>query len=250
MPAPKINVVADLQELGRAAARQLARFLLKKPNAVMALPTGRTPEPLYAELVRLHRAGLLDFSQVHIFQLDELYGLPSAQAHLKSFRAHLTQHLITHVNVSPERFYPLPSQPNDPDEVCATYERQIEALGGLDLVVLGIGNNGHIAFNEPGTPFHQDTHLTELTLETQEALRETFALEPPPSHALTMGLRTIMRARHLLLLAAGEGKAAIVTRALQGPISPKVPASVLQLHPSLHVILDASAAAQLVDAVK
>ncbi len=245
MPAPKVDVVADLQELGRAAARQLARFLLKKPNAVMALPTGRTPEPLYAELVHLYRAGLLDFSQVHILQLDEVHGLPPG--HPRSFQAHLTQHLIAHVNVSPERFYTLPSQLDDPNEACAAYERQIEALGGLDLVVLGIGTNGHLAFNEPGTPFHRDTHLTELTPETREALRETFGIEPPPDQALTMGLRTIMRARCVLLLAAGKKKAPAVANALQGSITPEVPASVLQLHPSLHVILDASAATQLVD---
>lgn len=243
MPAPRVEVVADLQELGRAAARRLAHLLQKKPDAVLALPTGRTPKPLYAELVHLHRAGLLDFSQAHIFQLDELSGLPSG--HPKSFRTYLERHLIAHVNASPERFYPLPSASGDPDEVCATYERRIEALGGLDLVVLGIGRNGHIAFNEPGTPFHRDTHWTELTLETQEALREMLALEPPPRHALTMGLRTIMRARRVLLLAAGREKAIVVAQALNGPVTPEVPASVLQLHPHLKVLLDVEAAQHL-----
>ena len=243
----KVLTFPDREALGRAAARELARRLLVQPELSLALPTGRTPQALYRELRRLGAEGLVSFREARVFQLDELLGL--APEHPGRFFRFLREHLLDHVDVRPERVYELPSDPDDPEGACRAYEAQLEAVGGLDLAILGIGENGHIAFNEPGTPFHARTHVATLTPETREATRETFGFaarrEEPPERALTLGPKTLMRAREIWLLAAGGAKAGIVARALQGPITPEVPASVLQLHPRLRVWLDGPAAAGL-----
>ena len=234
--------VANYKELSWEAARFVARRLLSKPALTLALPTGETPLGFYQALVCLYEEGFLDFSQATTFNLDEFFGLPPE--HPASFRTYMQEHFWSRVNLRPEACYIPSSMVEDPEEECKRYEALIAEKGGLDLVVLGLGKNGHIAFNEPGTPFESETHLAELLEETRRAEARRFgSLGKVPQKAITMGIRTIMNAREILLLVAGEEKAGILARALQGPVTPEVPASVLQLHPALTVIADRPALA-------
>jgi len=240
----KIIVVEDYQEMSRWAARFVAQRILSKPNLVIALPTGNTPLGLYHELVRMFKEGLLDFSQITVFNLDEYLGLPPQHPH--NFRSYMQKYFWDHVNLRPEFCHIPSSSPEDPETECSRYEQLIASRGGLDLTVLGIGENGHIAFNEPGTPFESLTHVAKLSPETRAREAGTFGgLDKVPTHAITMGIKTIMHAREILLLASGEEKALALSRSLKGPITPDTPASVLQLHPNLTVIADSSAAKQL-----
>ena len=238
----KVVVVENYTELSRAAARFVAQMVIKNPRLVLALPTGDTPLGLYRELVGLFREGLLDFSGAQAFNLDEYLGLPPD--HPQSFRAYMREHFWSHVNL--HAYYIPDSLPADPQEECRRYERIMGEAGGLDLAVLGLGKNGHIAFNEPGTPWESLTHVVDLAEETRrEEARRFGGLAHTPKQAITTGIRTIMNARRILLLVAGPGKAGILARALRGPITPEVPGSVLQLHPDLTVIADRAAAAFL-----
>lgn len=236
----RLIVTADYEELSREAARFVAKKLLRKPELVLALPTGETPLGLYRELVRLYKENLLDFSQATAFNLDEFLGLPPEDP--GSFRSYMARNFWSSVNLRPEACHIPHSLPNDPEAECRRYESLIAEKGGLDLAILGLGKNGHIAFNEPGTPFESLTHVAELSEETRKAEAERFgSLEKVPKKAITMGIRTIMNAREILLLVSGPEKAEILARALFGPVTPKVPASVLQLHPALTVIADRAA---------
>ena len=240
----QLAVVKDYGELSRRAARFVARRLLEKPDIVLALPTGDTPKGMYKVLVRLYREGMVDFSQATAFNLDEYLGLPPD--HPESFASYMSRHLWEQVNLRKENVHIPQSLPENPEAECRRYEGLIEKAGGIDLAVLGLGENGHIAFNEPGTPFESRTHVAELSRETREGEAARFGgLEGVPQRAITMGVRTIMNARELLLLVSGEEKAAVLSRALEGPVTPEVPASVLQLHPRLTVLADAAAAGSL-----
>ena len=240
----RLVVVRDYEELSREAARWVARRLLERPGLVLALPTGDTPIGMYRELVHLHREGLLDFSRAITFNLDEYLGLPPD--HPQGFASYMRIHLWEQVNLRPGACHIPKSLPEDPEAECLRYEGLIEKAGGIDLAVLGLGANGHIAFNEPGTPFESTTHVAELSLETREAEAAAFGgIGKVPERAITMGIRTIMNARGILLLVSGEEKAGVFSRALTGPITPEVPASVLQLHPRLTVLADAAAAGSL-----
>lgn len=240
----RLVVAKDYESLSWEAARLIARELLAKPNLVLALPTGETPKGMYQSLVRLYREGLLDFSQATIFNLDEYLGLPPD--HPQSFRTYMYRHLWELVNLRRESTYIPNSIPANPEEECRRYEELIEKAGGIDLAVLGLGKNGHIAFNEPGTPFESLTHVAQLSLETREREVQAFGvLENVPTHAITIGIKTIMRARKVILLVSGKGKAKILAQALLGPVTPEVPASILQLHPQLTVVADEEAAAEL-----
>jgi len=240
----RLSVFADYEELSREAARFLARRLLAKPDLVLALPTGDTPIGMYRELVRLHREGLLDLSQATSFNLDEYLGIPPD--HPQSFKSYMHRRLWDHVSLPEEARHIPKSLPEDPEAECRRYEGLIEKAGGIDLAVLGLGENGHIAFNEPGTPFRSLTHVARLSEETRKGEAQAFGgLERVPRQAITMGIRTIMFSREVLLLVSGEGKREILFRALTGPITPQVPGSVLQLHPALTVICDRAAASLL-----
>jgi len=240
----RLVVVRDYEELSREAARWVARRLLERPGLVLALPTGDTPIGMYRELVRLHREGLVDFSRVTAFNLDEYLGIPPD--HPQSFKSYMCQHLWDQVNLKEERLHIPASLPEDPDGECARYEGLIQEAGGIDLAVLGLGRNGHIGFNEPGTPFESLTHVAQLSEETRKREAQAFGgLERVPKKAITMGIRTIMNAREILLLVSGVEKAEALSRALSGPITPEVPASVLQLHPRLTMLADAAAAGSL-----
>ena len=240
----RLVVVRDYEELSREAARWVARRLLERPDLVLALPTGDTPIGMYRELVRLHREGLVDFSQVTAFNLDEYLGIPPD--HSQSFASFMHRHLWDQVNLKKERVHIPASLPEDPDGECTRYESLIQEAGGLDLAVLGLGENGHIAFNEPGTPLESRTHVAQLSEETRRAEAASFGgLERTPKRAITMGIRTIMNAWEVLLLVSGVEKAGVLSRTLSGPITPEVPASVLQLHPALTVLCDRAAASLL-----
>jgi glucosamine-6-phosphate deaminase len=221
----------------------VAALLAAKPDAVLALPAGNTPLPVYAELARRHRERGLSFAQATAFTLDEYAGIgPDHQA---SFRRALDEALYRHVDLPPARAHAPDAGAADLDAACERYERAIAAAGGLDLCLLGIGGNGHVAFNEPGSPFDSRTRVADLADDTRAAAAGAFGGEPVPARALTIGIATILSARRCVLLAYGAAKAAVIARAIEAPASPALPASALQLHPDATIILDAAAASKL-----
>lgn len=229
----------------RSLARDVARELVLKPALVLGLPTGRTPIPLYDNLVALCAAGRADFSRVTTFNLDEFLGIPGDDP--RSYRAFMQRHLFDHVNLSPRRINFLDGAADDAAAECARYERRIARAGGMDLLILGLGVNGHIGFNEPGRALTASTHRTRLTAATRRSNVDLFEhrLRDVPREALSMGMGTILRARRIVLLATGASKARTVKRLVCGPISPEVPASFLQLHPAVEVWVDSAAGAAL-----
>lgn len=234
--------VPDYEQMSLHAAALVAGEIRSRSRTVLGLPTGNTPKGMYWELVRMHQAGELDFAGVVTFNIDEYWGLPPD--HPMSFAYYLRTHLLQHVNVAPENAH-WPDVGQDPAAACQAYEDQIRAVGGLDLAVLGIGHNGHIGFNEPGTAFDSVTHLVRLAQETRLANYRGYGfkdLADVPEYAITMGIQTIMAARRVLLLASGRAKAAAVARAVQGPVTEAVPASILQRHPDATLIVDEAAA--------
>ena len=228
-------------EMSRAAADVIADLVAERPECVLGLATGSTPIGMYACLVDDCKRGALDLSRVTTFNLDEYRGLDGA--HEQSYRYFMDAHLFGPAGIDPSRTHLPDGADSDARAVCDAYERAIEEAGGIDLQVLGIGNNGHIGFNEPADEFAERTHAVELTESTISANSRLFASpDDVPREAYTMGVGTIMRARRVLLLANGAGKADIVARALHGPVTPQVPASALQNHPDVTVVLDKEAA--------
>ncbi len=234
----------DYEAISREAARLVANRLRKKPNLVLGLATGSTPLGLYGELIRMHRQEGLDFSKVTTFNLDEYVGLNPD--HPQSYHYFMRENLFSRINLDP-RFVHLPDgMAMDIDQHCHWYEEQIRAAGGIDLQVLGIGANGHIAFNEPGSSLGSRTRVKTLTGTTREANARFFASEDEvPRYALTMGVGTIMEARELLLVASGEGKADAIAASVEGPITAMVPASIVQMHARAFLVIDRAAAAGL-----
>jgi glucosamine-6-phosphate deaminase len=227
--------VTDASELARVGAEKIARQLAEKPTSVIALPTGRTPVGMYRELVAMRRRSQVDFPRARVLDVDEFYPVTCRQP--GSCATYLREHLLSHFNIDPARVRLLDGTASDPEAECRAYELQIRVWGGLDLVVLGIGENGHIAFNAPGSPFDSHTRLVTLTEATRAANAYLFGgIEQTPTQGLTLGLATIMEARQVMLLASGEHKADILVRALNGLVAPAVPASILQSHPTLIVI--------------
>jgi len=237
-----VIVVPDYEQLSLHAAEAVAAEIRARARTVLGLPTGNTPKGMYRELVRMHQAGELDFSGVVTFNLDEYWGL--SPDHPMSFAYYMRTHLVDHVNIRPGQAH-WPQSQGDQDAACRAYEEQIRAAGGLDLVVLGIGNNGHIGFNEPGTPFDSRTHVVRLAEETRLANFRGYGFPDPdavPKFGISMGIATIMSARRVLLLASGREKATAVARTVAGPVTEQVPASILQRHPDATIIVDEEAA--------
>ncbi len=234
-------IVGTEQEIAQKAAQRYVELLKEKPNAVLGYATGSTPLGLYGELVRLNKAGALDYKDVTTFNLDEYAGLDGS--HDQSYRYFMNNNLFYHINIDLERTH----VPSGLDiAAAADYDTAIEAAGGIDLQLLGIGNNGHIGFNEPGTPFGSKTHLVDLTPSTREANKRFFAsIDDVPTQAVTMGVRTVMNAKAIILMAIGKGKAEIVRQTVLGPVTEEVPASVLQLHPNVEIYVDHEAASLL-----
>jgi glucosamine-6-phosphate deaminase len=240
---PTLIVLPSAEAVCRRAADIVAETLAAKPDAVLALPAGNTPRPIYAELVRRHRAGALSFARAAVFTLDEYVGLPAD--HAASFRRLIRDQLTGHVDLPAARVDGPDGQAVDLAAECARYERAIAGAGGLDLALLGIGGNGHVAFNEPPAPWASRTRVVQLAAATVESAAAGFGAEAVPRQALTMGIATILAARRCVLVATGIGKAAAVARMLAQPPTPELPASALQLHPDATVIVDRAAASRL-----
>lgn len=234
----------DYDQMSRRAAYVVAGQVLSKPRSVLGLATGETPLGLYRELVRFFQEGDLDFSDVVTFNLDEYLGLPRHDPH--SYAWYMEEHLFRFVNVAPERRHIPDGTAADPGAECLRYERTLEAAGGVDLQILGLGRDGHIGFNEPDVKFEKGTHVVELAESTIQANARFFpSPDQVPTRALSMGIKTIMSAKRILLLASGKEKADAIAAAVRGPVTPDLPASVLQLHPDATFVVDAAAASKL-----
>lgn len=226
------------------AARVVATKVRENPACVLGLATGRTPLRLYAELVRLHREEGLDFSRVITFNLDEYLGLPADSPY--SYRRFMHEELFCHLNISPARTHLPDGRADDPRKECARYEAMIRDAGGIDIQVLGLGSNGHIGFNEPTGSLNSRTWikiLSRRTIQDNSALFGSAA--EVPRHCITMGIGTIMEARHCLVLAFGARKSHAVHAMVEGPVSAQWPATILQHHRRVTAILDREAAARL-----
>lgn len=236
----RVIVRQDYEDVSHEAAYLVARQLQVKPNSVLGLPTGETPIGMYAELSRLYKRGSASFSQATTFNLDEFLGLPAV--HPQSCHYYMLEHLLPYVDLEPSSAFILDGMTSDVDAECLEYENAFTQRGGIDLQVLGIGLNGHIGFNEPGTDWETRVALARLSDVTRRREVKRFGgLENVPDYALTMGIKAIMLSRSILLLATGKEKAAILLKALHGPITPEIPASVLQLHPDVTVVVDETA---------
>jgi glucosamine-6-phosphate deaminase len=239
-----VIIKEDFDTASVEAARLIADRLLRKPNLVLGLATGSTPLPLYRELIRLHRDEGLDFSKVTTFNLDEYVGVP--RDHPQSYHRFMCEQLFDHINVD-RRFLNIPNgMVMDIEAHCDWYEREIERVGGIDLQILGIGANGHIAFNEPGSSLGSRTRVKTLSQQTRDDNARFFdSPEEVPKYAITMGIGTIMEARELVLLAGGENKAEAVRAAVEGPLTAMVPGSMIQMHRRAFVFLDSPAGSTL-----
>ena len=236
----KIYRAEDYNSMSRRAANILSAQVILKPDSVLGLATGSTPVGMYRQLVNWYEKGDIDFSQVHTVNLDEYLGL--APDHDQSYRYFMQQNLFDHINVRPENTNVPNGLASDPEAECRRYNEVIAGLGGIDLQVLGMGHNGHIGFNEPEEAFELETHVVDLTENTIQANARFFASKDEvPRRAITMGIKSIMQARHILVVVSGEDKAEIVRRAFAGPVTPLVPASILQMHPHLSLVGDEAA---------
>ena len=240
----RIYCEKDYNAMSRRAAAIIAAQVVSKPDCVLGLATGSTPEGAYKYLVDWYKQGLISFQDVLSVNLDEYVGL--APDHDQSYRYFMQSNLFDHVDIVPENTRVPDGLTKDPAAFCAEYDAYIRSLGYVDLQLLGIGRNGHIGFNEPCAEFPVTTHLVELTQSTIEANARFFAsADDVPKQALTMGIGTIMRARKILVVASGADKAGAVYSAFTGPITPEVPASILQLHPDVILVGDESALSRL-----
>ena len=236
----KIIRTKDYQDMSRKAANIISAQMILKDDSVLGLATGSTPIGIYDQLVDWYKKGDLDFSEVTSVNLDEYKGLPGSNE--QSYDYFMHQHLFDRVNINPEQTNVPNGMESDAEKECGRYEGLIHSLGGVDLQLLGLGHNGHIGFNEPGEAFEKETHCVDLTESTIEANKRFFAsAEDVPKQAYTMGIKTIMQANKILMVASGEDKAEIVKRAFFGPITPEVPASVLQLHNDVTLVGDEAA---------
>jgi glucosamine-6-phosphate deaminase len=241
----RIRIFSTADAVARVLARDVVRSLARHRRLVLGLPTGRTPIPFYREMVRLHGAGRADFSGATTFNVDEFLGLSGSDP--RSYRAFMHHHLFDHVNLLPRRIHFLDGRARDVTRECLRYERAIDRAGGIDLQILGLGANGHIGFNEPARALVARTHCTRLRAATRRANAALFGgrLADVPHEALSMGMATILHAKRIVLLATGASKAGCVARMIEGPVTPKVPASFLQLHRHAEVWLDRGAAGAL-----
>ena len=230
----------DYNDMSRKAANIISAQVIMKPHAVLGLATGSTPVGAYKQLVEWYNKGDLDFANVTSVNLDEYKGLSPEND--QSYRYFMNTNLFNHVNINKERtFVPNGLEP-DSEKACAAYNEIIRSVGGIDLQLLGLGNNGHIGFNEPGAAFEKETHCVDLTESTIQANKRFFEkVEDVPTQAYTMGIKNIMAAKKILLVATGSAKADALYKSLYGPITPNVPASILQLHQDVTVVADEDA---------
>ena len=240
-----ITIVATAEDIGHAVAQHVAIALRQQPDLVLGVPAGRTPVPVYAELGRLHAAAAIDFSQATAFAVDEFVGI--SRTHQGSFHRFICERFLAGVNLPMDRFYSLNGTAGNLDEECAEYDIAVTKAGGVGLQLLGIGANGHIGFNEPGTELIAHTHRVTLLDATRRANAALFDGDETrvPREALTMGLGTMLKAQAVILIATGYGKAEVIERLVRGPITTQLPASLLQTHRRVDVYLDRAAASRL-----
>lgn len=239
-----VRVYSSKEAIGTAAATLFAARVIAKPDSVLGLATGSTPIPTYQKMAELYKSGAVDFSKVTTFNLDEYVGL--THEHEQSYYYFMMDNLFRHINVPLDNIHVLSGTAEDSEAECAAYDAAIDAAGGIDLQILGIGRNGHIAFNEPAADFAPATHVVDLTPSTIEANTRFFnSSDEVPRQALTMGIGSIMKAKSIVIIATGADKAEAVKAMIQGNVSPSCPASVLQLHPDVTVMLDEAAASML-----
>lgn len=240
----KLWILNSYDEISHTTALYFSERISVKPKIVLGLATGSTPMGIYRELIQLHQAGQTDFSIATTFNLDEYY--PIRPEHPQSYFSYMKKHLFDHVNINLENTHIPTGNTKDVEKQCREYEEKIARAGGVDLQLLGIGRNGHIGFNEPGTAFEQATHIVKLADETIQDNARFFETEDlVPTQAITMGIKTIMQSKEILLLANGIQKAQALKDAICGPVTTEVPASVLQLHPNVTFVLDKDAASLL-----
>ena len=240
-----VVIASDYEDLSRRAAGVLADLALARPDAVVSLATGETPLGMYRVLIGWVESRRVDLSRLRFFMLDDYYGV--AQDDRRSFYRWLQQAIFEPAGVPRDHVYALPTTHQDPVAACAAYEEAITAAGGVDLQLLGIGANGHLGFNEPGSPAASPTRLVDLTETTLESNARYWGTGPEdvPRQAITMGLGTILRARRHLLLASGAAKAEILARALEEQITEEAPASLLRQCAAVTIIADRAAASRL-----
>lgn len=240
----KVVVTKDYTEMCKQASRIFAAQITLKPDSVLGLATGSTPVGMYKELIQMYNENRIDFSRVKTVNLDEYAGLSGDND--QSYRYFMNHNLFDHININKENTNVPNGTASDLEAECAHYEQVVESMGGVDIQLLGIGNNGHIAFNEPCGEFPEKTHVVDLTQNTIEANARFFnSMDEVPKKALTMGIGTIMKAKKIILLANGTKKAQTIHDMVYGPITPNVPASVLRLHPDVTVFVDEEAGALL-----
>ncbi|RKD32785.1 glucosamine-6-phosphate deaminase [Lacrimispora algidixylanolytica] len=236
----KLYRAMDYNDMSRKAANIISAQVIMKPNCVLGLATGSTPVGIYKQLIEWYSKGDLDFSRVKTANLDEYKGLTKEND--QSYYHFMRENLFRHVNIN-EAYTNIPDgTETDANKEAARYEETIKELGGIDLQLLGLGHNGHIGFNEPSDIFTRDTHIVDLQESTIEANKRFFdTIEEVPKQAYTMGIGTIMSAKKILLVVSGEDKAEILHDVITGPVSPRVPASILQLHPDVIIVADEAA---------
>ncbi len=240
----RIYKAKDYEEMSRKAAGIVSAQIIMKPDCVLGLATGSTPVGLYKQLIEWYRNGDLDFSGVRTVNLDEYKGI--SRENDQSYYYFMHQNLFDHVNIPAGNTHLPDGMEADSEKECRRYEELIQSMGSVDLQLLGIGHNGHIGFNEPADAFDKLVHCVNLTQSTIEANKRFFAsAEEVPRQAYTMGIQTIMRSKKILIIANGEGKADIVRDAFFGPITPMVPASVLQLHNDVTLVADEAALSKI-----
>ena len=240
----RIYRAKDYEEMSRRAAGIVSAQIIMKPDCVLGLATGSTPVGLYKQLIEWYRNGDLDFSGVRTVNLDEYKGI--SRENDQSYYYFMHQNLFDHVNIPAGNTHLPDGMEPDSEKECRRYEELIRSMGSVDLQLLGIGHNGHIGFNEPSDVFDKQVHCVNLTQSTIEANKRFFAsAKEVPRQAYTMGIQTIMRSKKILIIANGEGKADIVRDAFFGPITPMVPASVLQLHNDVTLVADEAALSKI-----
>ena len=236
-----VIITKNYEELSKVAAKEMAEVIKNNPSAILGLATGGSPIGMYKELIRMNKDGEIDFSTVTTVNLDEYVGLSGD--HPQSYRYFMNDNLFNHINIDKKNTYVPNGLAKDVEEECKNYDSKIAQLGGTDVQLLGIGNNGHIAFNEPDEALVSGTHLTNLTEDTIRANARFFdSIDEVPKTALTMGLGGIMKSKKIIVIASGESKAEAVKAMVNGKISTNMPASMLQMHRDVVVIVDEEAA--------
>ena len=240
----KVYCAADYYHVSRVAANIISAQVIMKPDCVLGLATGSTPIGTYEQLIRWYEKGDLDFSQVHSINLDEYRGLSPEND--QSYRYFMNTHLFDSINIDKKNTYVPDGMESDREKACRDYDEIIRAHGGIDMQILGLGHNGHIGFNEPGSAFGKETHCVQLTESTISANARFFnSIDEVPREAYTMGIKSIMQAKKIVVIVSGESKKEIVKRAFTGPITPEVPASVLQLHNDVILVGDEAALSEM-----